>query len=387
MHAWLCDNPVGVDALQWKECPTPEPGPDQVLIRIEAASLNFPDLLIVQNKYQMKPALPFVPGSEFAGVVQALGQGVTGLQVGQRVACLPGTGGFGTHALAPAKLCLPLPDSFPAVDAAAFIMIYATSYHALIDRAQLQRGETVFILGAAGGVGSAAIQIAKAAGAKVIAAASTAEKCDLCLSIGADAAIDYSRALDTGGPGFGLKLKHRVFDKLVYSKLRAAMGGNVRWAVSGGAPLGEADETDRDGIDGEPDEHGEHSGEPHRRRIDTGLERVDTGEHHGGDRQQVHRVPCLAGQATADAGDRRQYDDGEEPRGDDAPTDLPADLAARHEQVDQMEACVGVEQRHHHVESDEGEGEAAQPVVQGQPPVGLEALARVASREEQTPHQ
>lgn len=193
MHAWLCENPIGVDALNWKECPTPQPGPDQVLIRIEAASLNFPDLLIVQNKYQMKPPLPFVPGSEFAGVIEALGSGVTGLRVGQRVACLPGTGGFGTHALAPARLCLPLPDDFPAVDAAAFIMIYATSHHALIDRAQLRAGETVLVLGAAGGVGTAAIQIAKAAGAKVIAAASTPEKCALCKQLGADATIDYTR--------------------------------------------------------------------------------------------------------------------------------------------------------------------------------------------------
>ena len=193
MHAWLCENPIGVDALNWKEFPTPQPGPDQVLIRIEAASLNFPDLLIVQNKYQMKPPLPFVPGSEFAGVIEALGSGVNGLRVGQRVACLPGTGGFGTHALAPARLCLPLPDDFPAVDAAAFIMIYATSHHALIDRAQLRAGETVLVLGAAGGVGTAAIQIAKAAGAKVIAAASTPEKCALCKQLGADATIDYTR--------------------------------------------------------------------------------------------------------------------------------------------------------------------------------------------------
>ncbi|MEY2622487.1 MAG: hypothetical protein RIT26_2307 [Pseudomonadota bacterium] len=193
MHAWLCENPIGVDALNWKECPTPQPGPDQVRIRIEAASLNFPDLLIVQNKYQMKPPLPFVPGSEFAGVIEAMGPGVSGLRLGQRVACLPGTGGFGTHALAPARLCLPLPDDFPAVDAAAFIMIYATSHHALIDRAQLRAGETVLVLGAAGGVGTAAIQIAKAAGAKVIAAASTHEKCELCRQLGADATIDYTR--------------------------------------------------------------------------------------------------------------------------------------------------------------------------------------------------
>lgn len=193
MHAWLCENPIGVDALQWKELPTPEPGAGQVRIRIEAASLNFPDLLIVQNKYQMKPPLPFVPGSEYAGVVEAVGEGVKHLKPGQRVACLSGTGGFGTHTLAPAALCMPLPEGFPAVDAAAFIMIYATSYHALMDRAQLKAGETVLILGAAGGVGTAAIQIAKAAGARVIAAASSDEKCALCSALGADAVINYAQ--------------------------------------------------------------------------------------------------------------------------------------------------------------------------------------------------
>ena len=192
MHAWLCDNPVGVDALTWKELPTPTPSVNEVLIEIHAASLNFPDLLIVQNKYQMKPALPFVPGSEYAGVVRAIGADVTHLKVGQPVACLSGTGGFATHTLAPAALCMPLPAGFPMVDAAAFIMIYATSHHALVDRAQLKAGETVLILGAAGGVGTSAIQIAKACGARVIAAASTDEKCALCTSIGADATINYS---------------------------------------------------------------------------------------------------------------------------------------------------------------------------------------------------
>ena len=192
MHAWLCDNPVGVDALTWKELPTPTPSVNEVLIEIHAASLNFPDLLIVQNKYQMKPALPFVPGSEYAGVVRAIGADVTHLKVGQPVACLSGTGGFATHTLAPAALCMPLPAGFPMVDAAAFIMIYATSHHALVDRAQLKAGETVLVLGAAGGVGTSAIQIAKACGARVIAAASTDEKCALCTSIGADATINYS---------------------------------------------------------------------------------------------------------------------------------------------------------------------------------------------------
>jgi NADPH2:quinone reductase len=192
MQAWLCENTTGVDALAWKELPTPQPKAGEILIEIKAASLNFPDLLIVQNKYQIKPPLPFVPGSEYAGVVQAVGEGVKHLQVGQNVACLSGTGGFGTHTIAPAALCMPLPPGFSYVDAAAFIMIYATSWHALVDRAQLKAGETVLVLGAAGGVGTAAIQIAKAAGARVIAAASTDEKCALCASIGADATINYS---------------------------------------------------------------------------------------------------------------------------------------------------------------------------------------------------
>ena len=193
MHAWLCENPIGVDALTWKSLPTPEPKAGEVRIRIEAASLNFPDLLIVQNKYQMKPPLPFVPGSEYAGIIEAMGEGVTHLQVGQAVACLSGTGGFGTHTLAPAKLCMPLPAGFGPVDAAAFIMTYATSHHALLDRGQLKAGETVLVLGAAGGVGTAAIQIAKASGARVIAAASTQEKCDLCAAQGADATINYNK--------------------------------------------------------------------------------------------------------------------------------------------------------------------------------------------------
>jgi len=156
MKAWLCENPVGVQALKWTELPTPTPGADEVLIRIQAASLNFPDLLIVQNKYQMKPALPFVPGSEYAGVIEAIGSEVKHLKVGQTVACLSGTGGFATHTLAPAKLCLPLTPSFNAVDAAAFIMIYATSYHALVDRAELH------------------------------------EKCALCRQLGADEVINYT---------------------------------------------------------------------------------------------------------------------------------------------------------------------------------------------------
>ena len=194
MHAWLCENPIGPEALTWKEMPTPAPAAGEVRVAIKAASLNFPDLLIVQNKYQMKPPLPFVPGSEFAGIVDAVGDGVTHLKSGDAVAAFSGTGGFGTHACVKAASAMPLPPGFALDDAAAFVLTYATSHHALLDRAALKSGETVLVLGAAGGVGTAAIQIAKAVGARVIAAASSDAKCELCRQIGADATLNYSTA-------------------------------------------------------------------------------------------------------------------------------------------------------------------------------------------------
>ncbi|MEO6363195.1 MAG: NADPH:quinone oxidoreductase family protein [Caldimonas sp.] len=194
MHAWLCENPVGVEALEWKELPTPEPMAGEVRIAIRAASLNFPDLLIVQNKYQMKPPLPFVPGSEYSGVVEAVGESVTHLRVGDAVAAFGGTGGFATHAVVKAAVVMPLPQGFAFDDAAAFVLTYGTTHHALVDRAALVRGETLLVLGAAGGVGTAAIQIGKLLGARVIAAASSDEKCELCRSIGADATINYTSA-------------------------------------------------------------------------------------------------------------------------------------------------------------------------------------------------
>jgi len=191
MHAWLCENPIGVEALQWKELPTPVPKAGEVLIAIKAASLNFPDLLTVQNKYQFKPPLPFVPGSEYAGVVEALGEGVSHLKVGDPVAAIGSSGGFGTHACVAAAGVMPLPKGFAFDDASAFVMTYGTTHHALIDRAQLKAGETLLVLGAAGGVGTAAIQIGKVIGARVIAAASSDEKCDFCRTLGADATINY----------------------------------------------------------------------------------------------------------------------------------------------------------------------------------------------------
>ena len=192
MHAWLCETLDGVDALQWRELPTPEPKPGEVRIAIKAASLNFPDLLIVQGKYQFKPPLPFVPGSEFAGAIDAVGAGISHLEVGMPVAVIAGVGGFGTHACVDASRVIPLPPGFAIEDGAAFAFTYGTSHHALIDRAALKAGETVLVLGAAGGVGSAALQIAKAVGARVIAAASSDEKCALCRELGADATLNYS---------------------------------------------------------------------------------------------------------------------------------------------------------------------------------------------------
>lgn len=193
MQAWLCENPIGVEALVWKTLPTPEPQPGEVRVAIRAASLNFPDLLLVQNKYQMKPPLPFVPGSEYAGTIDAVGAGVTQFKVGDPVSAFGGTGGFATHAVVSAALVMPLPAGFAFDDAAAFVLTYATTHHALLDRAALKPGETVLVLGAAGGVGTAAIQIAKAVGARVIAAASSAAKCELCSAIGADETINYGR--------------------------------------------------------------------------------------------------------------------------------------------------------------------------------------------------
>jgi NADPH2:quinone reductase len=192
MHAWRCDDPSGVSALRWVEQPTPDPAAGEVRVAIRAASLNFPDLLVVNGKYQFRPTPPFVPGAEFAGVVEAVGTGVTGLAVGSPVMSVGVTGAFASHVCVPAARLVPVPDGAPFEDAAAFLMTYGTSHHALADRAGLRAGETLLVLGAAGGVGTAAIQIGKAIGAHVVAAVSSDEKAALCRSIGADQAINYS---------------------------------------------------------------------------------------------------------------------------------------------------------------------------------------------------
>jgi NADPH:quinone reductase len=192
MQAWLCETLDGVDALKWRDLPTPEPKAGEVRIAIHAASLNFPDSLTIVGKYQFKPDLPFVPGSEFSGRIDAVGEGVTHLKLGDPVVGIASSGAFATHAVMPAARVVPLPATFDLDDGAAFVFTYGTSHHALMDRAQLKAGETVLVLGAAGGVGTAAVQIAKAAGARVIAAASSDAKCAFLTQLGADATINYA---------------------------------------------------------------------------------------------------------------------------------------------------------------------------------------------------
>jgi len=187
-HAWGPPDDLVVDDL-----PTPVPQAGEVLLDVGAASVNYPDVLIIQKKYQVQPELPFTPGTEVAGRVRALGDGVTGVQVGDRVIAFLGLGGFAEQALAKADGLIPIPAGIDDDVAAAFTMAYGTSHHAVVDRGQLKAGETMLVLGAAGGVGLAAVEIGKAVGARVIAAASSAEKLAVCRAHGADATIDYAR--------------------------------------------------------------------------------------------------------------------------------------------------------------------------------------------------
>jgi NADPH2:quinone reductase len=191
-----------------EELPDVVPAAGQVAIRVEAAGVNFPDVLIIQNKYQFKPELPFTPGSELAGVITAVGEGVTNLKVGDKVLAFVSQGAFAQQIAVPAQAVMPMPPGLDFDTAAAVTLTYGTSHHAVVDRAQLKAGETMLVLGAAGGVGLAAIEIGKALGARVIAAASTDEKLAVCREHGADATINYTTQdlreaikAETGGKG------------------------------------------------------------------------------------------------------------------------------------------------------------------------------------------
>ena len=208
MKAVVCEEHGPPESLVVTDVPDPEPGPTEVVVDVEAASVNFPDVLIIQGKYQVQPPLPFSPGSEVAGTISAVGSEVGDHQAGDRVLAAPGFGGFAEKVTVDQSGLFRVPDGVTAEQAAALYLTYATSYYALKDRGELLPGETLLVLGAAGGVGLSAVELGHRMGARVIAAASTDDKLELCREYGADAAINYSnedlkeRAKElTGGEG------------------------------------------------------------------------------------------------------------------------------------------------------------------------------------------
>ena len=238
MRALVCKEFAPYDQLTVEEIDEPPVGEGFVMVDVKAAGVNFPDILLVEGKYQMKPDTPFVPGMEVAGVISALGEGVQGMTVGDRVIAATMLGGFAEKVPVPASQLVPMPDSMSFEEGAALTTIYGTSYHALKDRARLKEGETVLVLGAAGGVGIATVQLAKAMGANVIAAASSAEKLEFCKANGADEVINYAeedlkaraKAL-TGGKGVDV-----VYDPVGGDYAEAALrasGWDARYLVVG----------------------------------------------------------------------------------------------------------------------------------------------------------
>lgn len=194
MKAVLCKSFGPAENLVLEEVASPEPKKNEILLEVHAAGVNFPDTLIIEGKYQFKPPFPFSPGGESAGVVTAVGEKVTHVKPGDRVMALTGWGSFAEQVAVPAYSVMQIPRGMDFTSAAAFGMTYGTSMHALKDRANLQPGETLLVLGASGGVGLAAVEIGKAMGARVIAAASSAEKLDVARTAGADELINYSEA-------------------------------------------------------------------------------------------------------------------------------------------------------------------------------------------------
>jgi NADPH2:quinone reductase len=208
MKAVVCKQWGPPEQLVVEDVPGREPGPGEVRVRVRAAGVNFPDVLIIQKKYQVQPALPFTPGSEAAGEVMSVGAGVTHVKAGDKVIAFAGIGSFAEELIAPADKVVPMPPGMSFEVAAAFTLTYGTSWHAVRDRAALKPGETMLVLGAAGGVGLSAVEIGKAIGARVIAAASTEEKLAICREHGADATINYETEdlreaikRETGGKG------------------------------------------------------------------------------------------------------------------------------------------------------------------------------------------
>ena len=238
MQALLCERFGPPEDLVVREVPVPQPAAGEVLIRIRAAGLNFPDSLIIQDKYQIKAPLPFAPGGELAGAVAAVGEGVTRFKAGERVAALTHWGGFAEYVAAREETVTAVPETMDLDTAAAFSLVYGTAHHALKQRGALQPGETVLILGASGGVGLAAVEVAKAMGARVIAGASTPEKLAIAQAHGADELVNYAQS-DlksvvkglTGGKGVDV-VYDPVGDKLADPAFRT-IGWNGRYLVIG----------------------------------------------------------------------------------------------------------------------------------------------------------
>ncbi len=238
MKAVLCKAFGPPESLVVEEIESLTPGKHQVVVEVKAAGVNFPDTLMIQGQYQFKPPFPFSPGAEVAGVVKAVGSGVEGVKVGDRVIAFTGHGGFAEEVLATPDQLIPIPAGVDFRVAAAFVMTYATSYHALKDRARLQPGETLLVLGAAGGVGLSAVELGKVLGARVIAAASSEEKLAVCQQHGADDLINYAsedlkqRVKDlTGGNGADV-----IYDPVGGDYSEAALRGiawNGRFLVIG----------------------------------------------------------------------------------------------------------------------------------------------------------
>jgi NADPH2:quinone reductase len=192
MRAVLCVEHGPPEALVVSDVPSPQAGSGEVVVSVKACGVNFPDVLVIQGKYQFRPALPFSPGAEVAGVVKETGDGVTALQPGDRVIASVGMGGFAEEVACAAGRAMKMPDAMDFPTGATFLLGHGTSHYALRDRARLQPGETLLVLGAAGGVGLAAVEIGAAMGARVIAAASSPEKLKTCIDRGASDTIDYA---------------------------------------------------------------------------------------------------------------------------------------------------------------------------------------------------
>lgn len=192
MKAILCREFGPPDKLTFEEIPSPRAGKGQVVITTKASGVNFPDTLMIEGKYQFKPEFPFSPGGEISGVIKEVGEGVSHLKSGQAVFALTGWGGFAEEVVADASVTIPVPEGMTFVQAAAFTVAYGTSFHALKDRARLKEGETLLVLGAAGGVGLTAVELGAVMGARVIAAASSEDKLKLCREYGASETINYA---------------------------------------------------------------------------------------------------------------------------------------------------------------------------------------------------